>query len=262
MTFRKIFIYLFILTFFVNTVLGNKLNDIKSSGILKAGVKYDFEPFGFLDESGDVIGFDIDLLKYIANDLGVKLKLQQVTSQNRIEMLENGIVDIVAASMTHKQERDKRIDFSISYFFDGQAILTTKYVKVNHHFGFNGKRVGVIKGATRGETFRQKVPKAKIIYFDNYTKALEELNKGNIDAITTDMVWCATQAKKSHGKLRVLKKVLTTEPYGIGVAQNESDFLDAINITIQKAVLDGTYEILYLKWFGKNPEKLPEVWPR
>lgn len=259
--YKKILLKLFVVVSCFGLLNADKLEDIKSKGYMDAGVKYDFEPFGFIDEYGKVIGFDIDLLEYIAKDLGVTVKYHKVTSKNRIQKLEDNSVDIVAASMTHTQDRDKDIDFSISYFFDGQAILTTKYVKVNHHFGFNGKRVGVTKGSRAADTFKSKVIKAKILYFDNYDKAIDALYAGKIDAITTDMVWCKNQANKSNGKLRVLPKTISYEPYGIGVAQNESNLLDAINFSIQKAVNDGSYEKIYKKWFNESANQLPEVWP-
>ena len=87
------------------------------------------------------------------------------------------------------------------------------------------------------------------------------LHKKKIDAITTDLVWCSTQATDSHGKLKVIPKTISFEPYGMGIPENESNFRDAINISMQKSVKDGTYSKLYKKWFGVNPKVIPEVWP-
>ena len=256
------FLYGFIfLLLFSSTVYSDMLKDIKKSGVLKAGVKHDFEPFGFVDQYGEVVGFDIDLLNYIANDLGVKLQTTRVTSKNRIEKLEDGFVDMVAASMTHKRDRDIPIDFSISYFFDGQSTLTRSNIMNKKARGFSGKKVGAIEGSTSGKNFKRLVPKARIVYFDSYDQSLESLKNGEIDAMTTDLVWCALQAKKSNGKLKVVGKILTFEPYGIGVRENESNFRDAVNNAIQKSVKDGTYLKLYKKWFDKEPKRLPEIWP-
>jgi len=258
---KKTLIYFITLLFSTTFLIADKLEDIKQSGILKAGVKYDFEPFGFINEDGKAVGFDIDLLEYIAKNLGVTLKIQQVTSQNRIAMIENNTIDIVAASMTHKISRDSTIDFTISYFFDGQALLTRKYCKKRKATGFNGKEVGAIKGATSGENLKKIAPKVRIIDFKTYNEAIIALQKGEIDALTTDLVWCSLQAKKSNGEFKVLNDTISFEPYGMGIAENQSNFRDAINFIIQKAVLDGTYIQLYKKWFDKEPEKLPEVWP-
>ena len=259
--FKKTLTSLVACAMLAGSLYADKLSDIKNTGILKAGVKYDFKPFGFVNEKGKVVGFDIDLLKYIAKDLGVKVKFQQVTSKTRIPLVAGGQIDIAAASMTHKVMRDDTIDFTISYFFDGQSILVNKSCKKRSARGFAGKKVGAIQGATSGENFKKASPKAKIVYFQEYPQAVMALRKGKIDAVTTDLVWCSTQAKDSHGKLKVVGGTLSVEPYGMGIAENESNLRDAINFAIQKAVKDGTYTKLYKKWFGENPKVLPEIWP-
>jgi polar amino acid transport system substrate-binding protein len=239
----------------------DKLADVKKAGVLKAGVKYDFKPFGFVNDKNKVVGFDIDLMKYIAKELGVKVKFQQVTSKTRIPLVATGAIDIAAASMTHKVQRDDTIDFTISYFFDGQAMLVRKNCKKRAPSGFAGKKVGAIQGATSGDNFLKVVPKAKIIKFQEYPQAVMALYKKKIDAITTDLVWCTTQAKDSHGKLKVIPKTISFEPYGMGIPENESNFRDAVNFALQKAVKDGYYAKSYKKWFGENPKVIPEVWP-
>jgi len=240
----------------------DRLADVKNSGILKAGVKYDFKPFGFVNEENKVVGFDIDLLKYIAKDLGVKIKFQQVTSKTRIPLVASGQIDIAAASMTHKVKRDDTIDFTVSYFFDGQSILVRKSQNTKTVKGFAGKKVGAIQGATSGDNFKKLSPKAKIIYFQEYPQAVMALKKGKIDAVTTDLVWCSIQAKDSKGKLKVIGGTIADEPYGMGIPENESNFRDAVNFAIQNSVKDGSYIKLYKKWFGEKPKKIPEVWPR
>jgi len=258
---KKTLAGLLTITLFSTMVYADKLAEIKSSGVLNAGVKFDFKPFGFVNESGKVVGFDIDLLKYIAKDLGVKVKFQQVTSKTRIPLVSGGQIDIAAASMTHKVQRDDTIDFTISYFFDGQSVLTRKNMKATTVKGFSGKKVGAIQGATSGDNFKKAVPGAKIVKFQEYPQAIMALKKGKIDAITTDLVWCSTQAADSKGKLKVVGKTISFEPYGMGIAENESNLRDAINFAIQNAVKDGTYTKLYQKWFGETPKVLPELWP-
>jgi polar amino acid transport system substrate-binding protein len=245
-----------------SSLYADKLDEIKERGTMNAGVKYDFKPFGFINKSGSIVGFDIDLIKYIAKKMNVNVKFQQVTSKTRIPMLVSGEIDIVAASMTHKYSRDESIDFSISYFFDGQAMLVRSDEKQTSFRGFENRKVGAIQGATSGKNFKKIQPKAKVVYFQEYPQAVLALKKGKIDAITTDLVWCETQAKDSRKKLKVLNETISYEPYAVGLSENESNFRDTINFAIQEAVRDGYYEKLYLKWFGKKPTKIPEVWPK
>lgn len=239
----------------------DRLEDVKAKGVLKVGVKYDFKPFGFL-ENGKVVGFDIDLAKYIAKKMRLRLKLVQVTSKTRIPMVKANIIDIAAASMTHKHNRDLAIDFTIDYFFDGQSILVRNDAKEKSYKDFVGKRMGAIKGSASGNNFFAKSPKTKMVWFVGYNDALKALSKGEIDGITTDLVWCQTQANDSNGKLKVIGGTFTFEPYGMGVPENESNFRDEVNFAIQSAVNDGTYQKLYKKWFGEEPKRLPPVWPK
>ncbi len=259
---KKSITALIALTLISSLAFADKLADVKKAGVLKAGVKYDFKPFGYVDKTNKVVGFDIDLLNYIAKKLGVKITFQQVTSKTRIPLVASGKIDIAAASMTHKVKRDETIDFTISYFFDGQAILARADAKEKSYKDYENKRVAAIQGATSGENFKRVQPKAKIVYFQEYPQAIMALKKGKVDAITTDLVWCSTQAKESNGAFKVIGSAFTNEPYGMGVAENESNFKDEINFAIQDAVRDGSYSKLYKKWFGKEPEKLPEVWPK
>jgi len=239
----------------------DKLSLIKEKGVLNAGIKYDFKPFGFINKSGNIVGFDVDLLKYISKKIGVVAKFQQVTSKSRIPMLVSGDIDIIVASMTHTKRRDNAIDFSISYFFDGQAMLVRNDEKKSSYSGFDNRKVGAIQGSSSGENFKKIQPNAKIVYYEEYPQAVLALKKGKIDAITTDLQWCLAQAKDSRNKLKVLEEAISYEPYGIGMSENESNFRDAINFAIQESVTDGTYKKLFIKWFNKEPKKLPEVWP-
>src|SRR5262245_51192016 len=87
----------------------DSLSKIKDRGTLKAGVKFDTPPFGFLDDKNEPVGFDLDIVRKIGEKLGVKVEFVKVTSPTRVPLLVSGNVDIVAASMTHTRERDKVI---------------------------------------------------------------------------------------------------------------------------------------------------------
>jgi len=255
----SIFISIILFISFLNAT--DDLAKIKQRGSVVFGVKFDFDPFGFISRKGKIIGFDIDLAKYIAKELGVKPIFKQVTSKNRIDKLINGDVDIVIASMTHKIKRDKRIDFTISYYFDGQAILARRGLVAKSYKDFAGKKVGAVKGATSGKVFEAIQPLAKVIYFENYNELIDALYSKKIDAITSDYTFLATKAKKSGGKLKVIGRKFTIEPYGIGVRENQSNLRDELNFIIQKAVKTGVYTKIYKKWFRKAPRKKPELWP-
>lgn len=255
-----LFRYIVLSFLFITTLFGDKLLEVKDSGVLKVGVKYDFKPFGFIQD-GELVGFDIDLVKYIANDMGVDIEFSQVTSKNRIDKLVDEEVDLVAASMTHKVDREDDIDFTMSYFYDGQSFLVRKNAKFKSKLAFLGKKVGYIEGSSSGETLKKIIPKVRLIKLKSYEEGLSVLKKGLIDAITTDLVWCSTAANDSGGRFKVTGGTISVEPYGMGVPENESNYRDRINLAIQKSVKDGTYLYLYQKWFNEKPQKLPLVLP-
>lgn len=256
---KRIIIMMLLLTQFLSA---DRLEDIKSVGIMNIGVKYDFKPFGYLDYKGRLVGFDIDLAKLIASKMKVSIKFFQVTSKNRIPRLLKGDIDIIIASMTHKRSRDKDIDFSISYFYDGQSMLVQENEIGTSYRDFKNRKVGSIKGSTSGQNFKKLMPEARVVYFSEYPQALRALKKGNIDAVTTDYVWCMTQMNDSKGTLKTIGEKLSYEPYGIGLPQNESRLRDTINTAIQDIVKEGVYTELYEKWFGYKPTKLPVLWPK
>ena len=131
------------------TAVAGKLADIKARGVLVAGVKDSQPPFGFVDEkTNQIAGFEIDLMQALADRLGVKLELKPVTSSTRIPLLTQGAVDIVAATMTHKKEREDQIDFSITYFMTGQKLLVKKDGGIKSVADLAGKKVGSVKGST------------------------------------------------------------------------------------------------------------------
>lgn len=258
---KKIIISLVILSFTLISLQANQLKDIQKKGEIVVGVKTDFDPFGFISRSGEIIGFDIDLAKYVAQKLGVKLKLVRVTSANRIPMLLDKKIDIIMASMTHKIERDKEIDFSITYFYDGQSILVRRDSPINSYHDFENKIIGAAKGASSGKVFEVIQPLATVKYFDSYDEIFKAIDSKEIDGITSDYAFLSVRSKKGNFKYKIVGKPFTIEPYGIGIRENESDLRDEINFILQASVKSGYYDRTYKKWFNKLALKKPILWP-
>lgn len=240
---------------------GDQLSTITSNGVIKIGVKNDFEPFGFINEKNQVVGFDVDIAKFIAKELNVSVELVTVTSDNRIPQLLEQKIDLIIASMTHKKVRDKDIDFSISYYFDGQGILAKNALVASSYNDFNGKKIGTLAGSASGKVFEAISPLAKVSYYDTVDLLFAAFDKGEIDAITSDSTFLSVKAKKSNGKYKMIGTPFTIEPYGVGIRENESNLRDEVNFAIQKMVKSGYYDEIYLKWFGQKPSVKPELWP-
>jgi polar amino acid transport system substrate-binding protein len=103
------------------------LDDIRARGVLVVGTKADYQPFGFRDEAGTIVGFEPDLAAEVAKALGVKLKLVPVVATTRVAMLNSGEVDLVIATMNDTPERRKQVDFvEPSYYASGVNVLAPK----------------------------------------------------------------------------------------------------------------------------------------
>ena len=263
-------IAILVLAFFVSPAAAGKIEDIKKRGTLIAGVKDSQPPFGYVDEkTKEIVGFEIDIMKYLAQSLGVKLDVKPVTSSTRIPMLTQGEVDIVAATMTHKKDREGQVDFSITYFMTGQRLLVKKDAGIKSIKNLAGKKIGSVKGSTSEQNAKKAEPNATIVSFETYPEAFLALKQGKVQAVTTDEA-ILVGLKFSDDKpdaWDIVGDYISPEPYGFGVVENDSKFRDFVNVTLMEMWESGEYKKIYEKWFGKDTKNyIPltwtmEVWP-
>ena len=225
---------------------------------LVAGVKVDSQPWGFLDESGDNVGFDVALIEAMAERWGVEVEFISVTSANRLEKLAVGEVDLVAASMTHRRDREEFNDFSITYFLDGQALLVREDSGIETMVDLDRKAVAAARGTTSMENLRAEANElgiqVAVVEVDDHPAGLKDVVAGTVDAYTTDASILAGLAKQEPG-LMVTGGPFSYEPYGMGLPACDSHFRDLVNFTLQDLYRDGTYAKLYEAWLlGGNPE--------
>ena len=236
------------------------LAKIKERGKLLAGVKLDTPPFGSLDDKNEPAGFDIDLVRKIGARIGVPVELVKVTSATRIPLLVSGNVDLVAASMTHTRERDKAIDFSITYYTGGQSLMVPKDSAVTGIKDLGGKQVAVQQGTTLEKNIAAAAPAAKIVAFRDYTGAWLALAQGRVDAFTGSLN-VLQGFLKDNPNFKIVGDLFSVEPFGVGVRQGDSELRDEINFAIQDLWTSGEYATLYRKWFNADPTVPIEVWP-
>jgi polar amino acid transport system substrate-binding protein len=202
----------FLFFVFLASSYGGTLDQIMDRRKIVFGVKYDFPPFGYMDDVGELRGFDIYIANYIARKMGVVPEFKRVTTMERINSLLNGDIDIIIASMTMSPYRKKIINFTNTYFVDGQGMLSNSWAALVNENDLNNKIIAVIMGST-AERYISSNPinyKALSLYHD-YQDALESLREGRVDVIITDFSWCAAQQKVSDGKLVATGTKLTTE---------------------------------------------------
>ena len=234
---------------------------IKERGKLLAGVKFDTPPFGFLNEKNEPVGFDLDLVRKIAERIGVTAEFVSVTSPTRIPMLVSGNVDLVAASMTHTQERDRTIDFSITYYTGAQSLIVKRGSGIRGVKDLAGKRVAVQQATTLEKNIAAAAPQARIIGFKDYNSAWLALAQGRADALTGSLNILQGFAKDNPGFV-ILADRFSVEPFGMGVRQGDAALRDEVNFALQQLWRSGEYAALYRKWFKSEPEVPLETWPQ
>jgi glutamate transport system substrate-binding protein len=235
------------------------LGRIQDRGEITIGVKYDVPPFGFKNpQSGEVEGFDVDLGRAIAEELGVRPKFVEAISDNRIPFLEQGTVDLILSTMTINAERDTEIDFSEPYYIARGRILVPGDSNIKGLEDLSGNSVCTALGSTYEETIREEAPDADLQLVDTYSECLERLQNGSIDAISTDDV-ILTGMIIQDDSLKMVGDPLTTEPYGVGIKQGQTQMKRFVDGVLRRMEQDGRWEETYQQWVGRhlNREEQP-----
>jgi polar amino acid transport system substrate-binding protein len=244
---------------------------VMDEGTVRVGVRNDNPPMSFLNDGGEWVGFDIDLARATAEQLGAELELVVVDGTTRISFLGDGEVDMSIASMNHTQDRDDAIDFSITYFWDNQSFLIRKgmYDSIDE---LMGQTVAANAGSSAIPSWEEYSaenggPAPDIVEFDDKLAAMQALRDGAVEGYTEDNITMLSLAA-GDSNLELLPGGHNPVQFGIGLPNNDSLWRDQINYALQALWQDGTYQEIYDRWFV-GPEKmidLPlggemEIWP-
>jgi glutamate transport system substrate-binding protein len=241
---------------------GTTMAKLQDRGEITIGVKFDVPPFGFKNpQTDEVEGFDVDMGRIIAEELGVEPRFVEAISDNRIPFLQQGEVDLILSTMTINQERDQEIEFSEPYYVARGRILVPQDSDIRGVGDLAGKRVCTALGSTYEETLREEAPDADLRLVDTYSECLELLQNGAIDAISTDDV-ILTGMIIQDDTLQMVGDELTTEPYGAGIKEGDREFQRFVSETLEAAQQDGRWQDLYQEWIGQytdQEEQPPEM---
>ncbi|MDO4936531.1 MAG: basic amino acid ABC transporter substrate-binding protein [Sutterellaceae bacterium] len=222
-----------------------------------------YRPFEFQTPSKEIVGFDIDLMKAIAQAQGFDVEFVNTLWGVIFESVRNGDRDIIMSGITITPARQEAVDFSYPYFAAHQLILTQKNLKVNSIADLKGKNVAVVANSAGDIACSEAFGKASrnIKRFDNTPLALEELSAGGVDAAVGDVGVFAYYALQNPDKAfnQARDPSFKDQYFGIAVRKGNKEVLDKVNAGLKKVIADGTYAKIYAKWFGENTPvpKLP-----
>ncbi len=222
-----------------------------SSGTLTVCTDSPYPPMEFEDADGNFTGFDIELMRAIADDLGLETRVinsgfDPITSGLAME---SGECDIAAASITITDEREENIDFSDQYFSGDQSLLIKSDGGMDTLASFAGEKLGVQTGTT-GEIYaNENAPDADIISYEGPGDLIVALAAGEVDGVLQDIVVNGDAAFNDDG-LTIAEIYPTNEFYGLAVQEDGKEtLLTAVNASLAKLRDDGTYDDIFNDFF-------------
>ena len=216
------------------------------SSKITIGIKFDQPGLGL--KVGEAYqGFDVEVAKYIAKDLGyTQVDFKEAPSAQRETLLESEQVKMVVATYSITDARKQRVSFAGPYFVAGQDLLVrADNTDITGPESLNGKKLCSVTGSTAAQQVKdQFAGQVQLQELDTYSKCVEALSTGSIDAVTTDNVILAGFASQPQyvGKLKVVGKPFTQERYGIGIKKGDTELCTKINGALSKMVQDGSWQ--------------------
>jgi polar amino acid transport system substrate-binding protein len=225
--------------------------------VYTVGTDAAYAPFESQNEKGEIVGFDIDVVKAIAAKAGIEVKFVNTPWEGIFNALGQGDRDLLVSAITITDERKQTMDFTAPYFDAAQLIAVKENSKVTKFADLKKLKVGVQTGTTGDEAVSKLLGKtnANIKRFESTPLALKELESGGVDAVVADNgVVIHYVANNPGGKFKTVSdKEFVPEQYGIAVKKGNTELLEKLNKGLADIRADGTYDKIYAQYFGAAP---------
>lgn len=208
-------------------------------------------PMEFVDEAGDIVGFDIDLMAALAEEAGFEYEVRNTNWDGIFAGLANGAYDAVISSVTITDERKKAMNFTEPYINAGQILLTRVDLEgVSELEDMKGKSVGVQQGTT-GDFAVEAITAIDRRAYDDIGLAVQDLLNGNVDGVVCDSPIAADYVMNNpnfKGKLKIVGEPFTSEFLGIAVQKDNVELLETLNAALAEVIASGKRDQLVDKW--------------
>jgi polar amino acid transport system substrate-binding protein len=237
------------------------LDRILETKVLRVGMNPGYAPFEMVDTQGNMIGFDVDVARYVADQMGngVRVEFQKSDWDPIVANLNAGKFDVIVSGMTRTPQRALRCDFTDPYFETGQALLVNS-AKHKNSPGLSVRdfdRPGVIvatKLGTTGEIAARKFFRlASIKTMETESDCALEVDAGRADIMVYDKPYIAIRAQESRARTFALLDPFTKEYLAMAVRKGDTEFRDWLNLTLFELKASGTWDSLYQTWFVRMP---------
>ena len=246
------------LTVFAPLASAQSVADIKKKGELTVGMLVDFPPYGTTNAQNQPDGYDADVARLLAKDMGVKVNLVAVTGPNRIPFLLTNKVDVLVASLAVTPERAKQVDFSTPYAAATVVLYGLKKDTMASPADLKGKRIGVARASTQDVALTAVAPEGtEIRRFDDDASGMQALLSGQIDALGCSTTVAAQIAKRAPANTFENKFVLRQQVMGIVTRPGQAEFMKTLNDFVARNKANGELNKLYQKWLGTDFPTMP-----
>lgn len=234
---------------------GENLEAVKSAGALKIGTEGTYAPFTYHDESGKLVGFDVEIGEAVAQKLGVKAEFLEGKWDGLIAGLDANRYDAVINQVGITEERKKKYDFSEPY-------IASKAVLIVKSDNAEIKDFPDLKGKNSAQSLTSNFGKlaqasgAELIGTDGFDQSIQLVLTGRADATINDSLsFLDFKKKKPDAPVKIAAEQANADYSGIIVRKGEPELLDAINKALTEIKADGTYETISQKYFGADVSK-------
>ena len=231
--------------------------DVKGKTFI-LGLDDTFVPMGFRNESGELVGFDIDLAKEVAKRAGFELEFQPVDWNLKEAELDSGNIDFIWNGYSVTPEREEKVAFSTPYMDNKQIIITLADSPVNSKKDLEGKMV-TVQGESSALEAVQKDGEfvaslgGDLVEFPTNIECLKDVEAKRSDAIVVDEVLARDYMKKNgEEKFKVLDEDFGEEVFAVGMRKSDKALVEAVNKALEDIKKDGTFDEIYGRWFAEN----------
>ncbi len=232
------------------TASAQTLAEIQSRGAITIGVLIDFPPFGLMNAQGQPDGYDIDVAKLLAEDLGVPLNMVPVTGPNRIPYLLSGQVDVLVASLGITPERAEQVDFSQPYAGIEIFVFGDANLEVAGAEDLSGHSIAVTRASTQDTSITEVAPgDATIQRFDDDATAVQALLSGQTPLMGASNVVVSQVQSMAPDRFDV-KFSLRRQSQGIAIRPGQDELMGHVNAFLDKVKESGELNVLHEQWVG------------
>lgn len=224
--------------------------------VLRVGTYVDNMPWGFRDERGEIVGFEIDLVQQIGRSLGRPVDLQSMSFRDLFTALASNRIDLAVSSLSITSERLAYVEFTQPYYETAQGVLVMKKSGMRELEDLAGKTVSVTSGTTSERwvvSNAQRYGFGRTSFSQGSSDGVRLLDAGAIDAYVGDLPTLLYQLLK-RPDLAVIARLPSQERYGIALPKN-SPLVAPIDAAITRMKQDGTMARIHKRWFGMAPDR-------